>query len=164
MRTTRPLLLLAAALALPFAACSGAADPDETSPPGVTAATPAPPSGAGAPPPGEPEATAIDPSPPAIPPTDDPASPMPPPAATPTQPSPTPSPPAVARHPAEVPRVTVADARAATLAGQAVLVDVRDGASYRAGHIAGALHVPLGEVATQAGDLPRDRRIITYCA
>jgi len=50
-------------------------------------------------------------------------------------------------------------------AGEAILVDVRDEASYAEVHIAGAILVPYGTVAAAADDLAsRGRTIITYCA
>lgn len=35
----------------------------------------------------------------------------------------------------------------------ALVVDLRDGADYRAGHIAGAIHLPLKDVASRLSDL-----------
>lgn len=66
---------------------------------------------------------------------------------------------------ADVPRVTAQDAKAAFDGGEAIIVDVRSQAAYEAGHVAGALSIPLNEFETNiAGvDLPRDRWIITYC-
>jgi len=50
-------------------------------------------------------------------------------------------------------------------AGEAILVDVRDQASYEEVHIAGAILVPYGTVAAAADDLAsRGRTVITYCA
>jgi rhodanese-related sulfurtransferase len=65
---------------------------------------------------------------------------------------------------AQVPRIPVAEARELQQTGAAVLVDVRDPASFANGHIAGAVHVPLGEITARAGELPRDRRVIAYCS
>ncbi|MBA2646139.1 MAG: hypothetical protein H0U81_04995 [Pyrinomonadaceae bacterium] len=47
---------------------------------------------------------------------------------------------------------------------QAVVIDVRGGVEYNLGHIEGALSMPLGLVAERAGELPRDKLIVTYCA
>lgn len=45
-----------------------------------------------------------------------------------------------------------------------MLLDVRDADEVAAsGRLAGALHIPLGELRGRAGDLPRDRVIVTYC-
>jgi 3-mercaptopyruvate sulfurtransferase SseA len=66
---------------------------------------------------------------------------------------------------ADVPRVTVQDAKAAFDGGEAIIVDVRSQAAYEAGHVDGALSIPLNEFETNiAGiDLPKDQWIITYC-
>jgi hypothetical protein len=66
---------------------------------------------------------------------------------------------------AEVPRISVQDAKAAVDNGLAVIVDVRDARAYENEHIAGALSILLGEVETNAAGLPLDKEqwIITYC-
>jgi hypothetical protein len=66
---------------------------------------------------------------------------------------------------ADVPRVTIEDAKAAFDEGTAVIVDVRWRASYEAAHAAGALSIPLEEFENNIGgiDLPGDQWIITYC-
>jgi hydroxyacylglutathione hydrolase len=61
--------------------------------------------------------------------------------------------------------VTPRQAEKLVSSGEAVLVDVRDEASYVSGHVAGALHVPLPDVAAQASAFARDgRTVITYCS
>jgi 3-mercaptopyruvate sulfurtransferase SseA len=66
---------------------------------------------------------------------------------------------------AEVPRVSVGDAKAAFEGGKAIIVDVRSQAAYEAGHVAGALSIPLNEFETNIAsvDLPKDKWIIAYC-
>ena len=61
-------------------------------------------------------------------------------------------------------RISVEELQAALERGEAVLVDVRGGVEYDLGHIKGARSVPLGLIAEQAGQLPRDKLIVTYCA
>ncbi len=61
-------------------------------------------------------------------------------------------------------RVAVSELRDAMGKNQAVVVDVRGGVEYNMGHIEGALSMPLGLVAGRAGELPRDKLIVTYCA
>lgn len=61
-------------------------------------------------------------------------------------------------------RVTPAEARSAVEKGQAVIVDVRGEDSFKAGHISGALWIPLNEIASRAGELPRGKTIVTYCS
>lgn len=66
---------------------------------------------------------------------------------------------------AEVPRVSVEEAKAALESGEAVIVDVRGAGAYQAGHIPGAIHIPLGEIETNPTglDLDKEQWIITYC-
>lgn len=47
--------------------------------------------------------------------------------------------------------------------GDFVLVDTRGREAYAAGHIPGALCVPLGELDRLLPQLPRDRELVTYC-
>jgi len=47
--------------------------------------------------------------------------------------------------------------------GGAQLVDVRADHEWEAGHIAGAVHVPLDELAGRAGELDRERPVVVYC-
>ncbi|MEO8034240.1 MAG: rhodanese-like domain-containing protein [Acidobacteriota bacterium] len=49
-------------------------------------------------------------------------------------------------------------------AGKAVYVDVRSKDSFDAGHIKGALNIPLSELLTRLKEVPTQRTIITYCA
>jgi len=48
--------------------------------------------------------------------------------------------------------------------GKAIWVDVRGKDSYDAGHIKGAISIPLSELLTRVGELPAKKEIITYCA
>jgi rhodanese-related sulfurtransferase len=47
--------------------------------------------------------------------------------------------------------------------GEVTVIDVRPAEEYRAGHIAGALSVPLAELKKRLPALPRDREIVAYC-
>ncbi len=58
--------------------------------------------------------------------------------------------------------VDAAGARRALLDGAAIL-DVRQVDEYAAGHIEGAVHMPLGELPSRVEELPRDRPLVTYC-
>lgn len=62
----------------------------------------------------------------------------------------------------QVERVTLADARAALEAGEAVFLDVRDSRSYAAAHIPGALLIPSNEVSARRGELDPQAWIIPY--
>ncbi len=94
-------------------------------------------------------------------------------AATPPPPSPAPPQPATVAAPAlqeKIPptvedarRIKAADARQALANNEAVLVDVRPKEAYDAEHAKGALLIPLNDVAARAGELPKDKLIITYC-
>jgi len=45
----------------------------------------------------------------------------------------------------------------------AVLLDVREPAEWQAGHVAGALLVPLGQLEGRLAALPRDQRVVVIC-
>lgn len=47
--------------------------------------------------------------------------------------------------------------------GDVVVVDVRPGVEYAAGHLPGALHLPLDELAERLAELPQDRQVVAYC-
>ena len=54
--------------------------------------------------------------------------------------------------------------RGAQQAGRApTIVDVRGREEYAAGHVAGALHIPVDQLAGRLGELPPDRPVVTYC-
>ncbi|HEX8459408.1 MAG TPA: rhodanese-like domain-containing protein [Pyrinomonadaceae bacterium] len=61
-------------------------------------------------------------------------------------------------------RISIAETQKAVADGSAVIVDVRDEASYKASHIKGSLSVPLQQFDKRMGELPKDKLIITYCA
>jgi ArsR family transcriptional regulator len=48
-------------------------------------------------------------------------------------------------------------------AAQVVVLDVRPVEEFRAGHIAGALSVPVGELERRLAELPADKEVIAYC-
>ena len=47
--------------------------------------------------------------------------------------------------------------------GDLQVVDVREDVEWAAGHIAGARHIPLGQLAARAGELDADRAIAVVC-
>ena len=63
-----------------------------------------------------------------------------------------------------VARITTAELKEALDNGTAIVVDVRNEEQYKAGHIKGALHIPETQIADRAGELPRDKKIVTYCS
>ena len=48
-------------------------------------------------------------------------------------------------------------------AGEVLVLDVRPAAEYSAGHIPGAVSVPLGDLPAQLGALPASTEIVAYC-
>lgn len=47
--------------------------------------------------------------------------------------------------------------------GEAItVVDVRSEDRYRLGHVRGALHIPLEELESRMGEIPRGRPVVTY--
>jgi len=47
--------------------------------------------------------------------------------------------------------------------GDVVVLDVRPEAEYRAGHVAGAVSLPVAELTRRLRDLPKDRMVVAYC-
>ena len=66
---------------------------------------------------------------------------------------------------ADVPRVTVEEAKAAFDSGMAVIVDVRTTESFVNRHIAGAISIPLTRIEENPKSVSFDQNqwIITYC-
>jgi rhodanese-related sulfurtransferase/predicted transcriptional regulator len=48
-------------------------------------------------------------------------------------------------------------------AGEVTILDVRPAEEYRAGHIRGAVSVPLNEIKKRLKELPKGREIVAYC-
>ncbi len=61
-----------------------------------------------------------------------------------------------------VPRISPQEARDRLDQGLAVLVDVRDKASYDKAHAEGAVSIPEAEIDARLGELPRDKGWILY--
>lgn len=58
----------------------------------------------------------------------------------------------------------VDSARAREMVGQgATLVDVRSPEEFGAGHIEGAINVPVGELAARMAQIPKDKAVVVYC-
>jgi rhodanese-related sulfurtransferase len=64
----------------------------------------------------------------------------------------------------EVPVVSPQEARNAveTASAAPLLLDVREPAEFQSGHIPGALHIPLSSLADRAGEIDRNRPVVTY--
>ena len=63
----------------------------------------------------------------------------------------------------EIPRVSLAEARAAFESQGATFVDVRGSEFYAQAHIPGAVSLPESELSTRLGELDPFSWIITYC-
>jgi|SRR5690349_12718660 len=61
-------------------------------------------------------------------------------------------------------RVTADEMLAMVKNNQAVVIDVRNQASYDLGHIPGSKLIPAGDILNHLNELPRDKMIITYCS
>ena len=47
--------------------------------------------------------------------------------------------------------------------GEAMVIDVRPPAEYKAGHIEGAVNIPLDSLTERLSKLPKDQEIVAYC-
>ena len=47
--------------------------------------------------------------------------------------------------------------------GKAMVIDVRPSDEFQAGHIAGAVSIPLKELESRLSELPRGKHIVAYC-
>jgi rhodanese-related sulfurtransferase/biotin operon repressor len=63
----------------------------------------------------------------------------------------------------ELEALSIAELRRRLATGDVVLIDVRPELEYRAGHISGALSVPVEKLATVLRTLPHDKEIVAYC-
>jgi rhodanese-related sulfurtransferase len=59
--------------------------------------------------------------------------------------------------------VTAAELQRRLADGTVIVVDVRPAEEFHAGHIPGAISVPVRELAQRLADLPPDREIVAYC-
>ena len=51
----------------------------------------------------------------------------------------------------------------AAIAADAFVVDVREVAEFEAGHIPGAVNIPLRTLVARSDELPTDRQVVVYC-
>lgn len=72
---------------------------------------------------------------------------------------------AAAQHPlSQVPQIGVMDLAASIKNGGVTLIDVRNANEWAGGHIAGAIHIPLGRLADRLDEVPRTKPIVMQCA
>ncbi len=62
-----------------------------------------------------------------------------------------------------IPQLSATELAAHLTAGDVHLLDVRNGAEWREGHIPSARHLPLGYLAAQLADVPSDRPVVVQC-
>ena len=60
-------------------------------------------------------------------------------------------------------RISIPDANQKAFDGSVLFVDVRNADAYKEKHIDGAINIPLEQIKTRAGELPRDKYLVTYC-
>ncbi|CAN5398712.1 hypothetical protein BH10ACI3_BH10ACI3_23800 [soil metagenome] len=65
---------------------------------------------------------------------------------------------------AEVPRISVEDAKKEVDAGTAIIVDSRADSAYKQEHIAGSINYPLGSPEDKFSTLPKGKKLILYCS
>ncbi len=63
----------------------------------------------------------------------------------------------------EAPEITRDELRTRAEASGLLLLDVRPLEEYLAGHIPGALSIPVDELADRLGELPEDTDVVVYC-
>jgi rhodanese-related sulfurtransferase/DNA-binding HxlR family transcriptional regulator len=63
----------------------------------------------------------------------------------------------------EVEAISREELRKRLRANEVVLVDVRPAEEFEAGHIDGAISIPLDELDERLAELPADREIVAYC-
>jgi 3-mercaptopyruvate sulfurtransferase SseA len=61
-------------------------------------------------------------------------------------------------------RVTIDELKDLLANNGAMVIDVRNEASYNAGHIRGAKLIPEAEVVNHIDEFPKNKLIVTYCS
>jgi len=61
-------------------------------------------------------------------------------------------------------RITIVELQDLIKKKEAFIVDVRNEASFNAGHIPGSKLIPAGEILNHVDELPKDKLIVTYCS
>jgi len=65
---------------------------------------------------------------------------------------------------AEVPRISVEDAKKDYDAGIAVIIDSRDAGTFGQERIAGSINIPTGSSDADFSKIPQGKKIIVYCS
>jgi 3-mercaptopyruvate sulfurtransferase SseA len=61
-------------------------------------------------------------------------------------------------------RITIKELNDMMKKNEVFIVDVRNDASFNAGHIPGAKLIPAGEILNHIDELPKNKLIVTYCS
>lgn len=61
-------------------------------------------------------------------------------------------------------RVTITELKDLLAKNEAVVIDVRNQASYDVSHIRGSRLIPEAEVVSHIDELPRNKLVVTYCS
>lgn len=61
-------------------------------------------------------------------------------------------------------RITISELKDLLAKDEAVVIDVRNQASYDMAHIRGSKLIPEAEVVSRLDELPRNKLIVTYCS
>ena len=64
----------------------------------------------------------------------------------------------------DAPRISLADAKAAFDADNAIFVDTRAEAAYKSEHIKGAINITRDKLEANLDKFPKDKKIIAYCS
>lgn len=59
--------------------------------------------------------------------------------------------------------VDVTEAQRQLDSRDALLIDVRESDEWADGHVAGAKHIPLGELPSRLAEVPHDRAVLLFC-
>ena len=63
----------------------------------------------------------------------------------------------------EAARITAADLQAAIARKDVFIIDTRSADAYAAGHIEGAVNLPVSSLEARLADLPKDKLVAAYC-
>ena len=64
----------------------------------------------------------------------------------------------------KMPRISLAEAKKAFDEGNVVFVDTRAEVQYRQEHVKGSINIPAEAFQTRYAEVPKDKKIITYCS
>lgn len=65
---------------------------------------------------------------------------------------------------ADVPRISVEDAKKDYDKGTVVIIDSRGDSAFSQEHVKGALNIPIGSPESRFSEIPKGKKIIVYCS